>query len=67
LRIRAEGNAPDSPYIQSVRWNGRPWSKNWISHADLARGGELVFRMGPRPSRFGAAKADRPPSFGRRA
>jgi len=67
LSIRAEGNAPDSPYIQSVRWNGRPWSKNWISHADLARGGELVFRMGPRPSRFGTAKADRPPSFGRRA
>ena len=67
LSIRVEGNAPDSPYIQSVRWNGRPWTRNWISHADLAEGGELAFRMGPTPSSFGAAKADRPPSFGRRA
>src|SRR3546814_3478851 len=25
LTVRAEGNAPASPYIQSVRWNGAPW------------------------------------------
>ena len=65
LRVIAEGNAPDAPYVQSVRWNGRPWTRNWISHADLAKGGELEFVMGRKPSRFGAAKADRPPSFGR--
>ncbi|HVJ00085.1 MAG TPA: GH92 family glycosyl hydrolase [Sphingomonas sp.] len=67
LTVRAEGNAPDSPYIQSVRWNGQPWTKNWIAHADLAKGGELVFEMGPTPSQFGTAKTDRPPSFGRNA
>ena len=65
LRIVARNNAPDAPYIQSVRWNGKPWTRNWISHADLAKGGELVFEMGKQPSRFGTAKADRPPSFGR--
>ena len=65
LRVRAIGNGPASPYVQSVRWNGRPWTRNWISHADLVKGGELVFRMGPKPSRFGTAAADRPPSFGR--
>ena len=64
LTVRAEGNAPDHPYVQSVRWNGKPWSKNWIAHADLIGGGELVFEMGAKPSRFGTAKADRPPSFG---
>ena len=67
LTVRANGNAPGSPYIQSARWNGGPWTNNWISHADLMAGGELVFEMGPKPSRFGAAKADRPPSFGRQA
>jgi predicted alpha-1,2-mannosidase len=67
LRIRAPGNAPDHPYVQSVSWNGRPWTRNWIAHADLAQGGELVFEMGPRPSRFGTARADRPPSHGRTA
>jgi predicted alpha-1,2-mannosidase len=65
LRVVARGNAPDAPYVQSVRWNGKPWTRNWISHADLAKGGELEFVMGARPSRFGTAKADRPPSFGR--
>lgn len=64
LRVRAEGNGPANPYVQSVRWNGKPWTKNWIAHADLVKGGELVFAMGPQPSRFGTARADRPPSFG---
>ena len=64
LTVRAEGNGPDRPYIQSVSWNGQPWSKNWIAHADLIGGGELVFEMGAKPSAFGTAKADRPPSFG---
>ncbi|MES3083173.1 GH92 family glycosyl hydrolase [Sphingomonas faeni] len=63
LRVVAKGNAPASPYVQSVRWNGKPWSRNWIAHADIARGGELEFTMGPKPSSFGTAKADRPPSF----
>ncbi|SEN45040.1 alpha-1,2-mannosidase, putative [Sphingomonas gellani] len=67
LRITAEGNGAQNPYVQSVRWNGRPYTRNWISHADLVKGGELVFRMGPAPSRFGTAPADRPPSFGQAA
>ncbi|MBB3910561.1 GH92 family glycosyl hydrolase [Sphingomonas desiccabilis] len=67
LRVRATGNAPGNPYVQSVRWNGKRWSRNWISHAELQKGGSLEFEMGPRPSRFGTAKADRPPSFGRTA
>jgi predicted alpha-1,2-mannosidase len=64
LRVRAVGNAPDRPYVQSVRWNGKPWTRNWIGHADLVRGGELVFTMGARPSGFGTARKDRPPSYG---
>jgi predicted alpha-1,2-mannosidase len=67
LRVVARGNAADAPYVQSVQWNGKPWTRNWIRHADLAQGGELVFEMGRKPSRFGTAKADRPPSFGRQA
>ncbi len=65
LTVTARGNGPRLPYVQSVRWNGRPWTRNWIAHAELAKGGELVFEMGAAPSRFGAAKKERPPSFGR--
>jgi len=65
LTVLAPGNGPDSPYIQSVSWNGKPWSRSWISHAELAAGGTLVFQMGSSPNtKFGAAPADRPPSFG---
>jgi putative alpha-1,2-mannosidase len=61
LIIEALNNAPDHPYIQSVRWNGKPHSQVWISHAELAKGGHLVFELGPRPNlAYGAAPADRP-------
>jgi predicted alpha-1,2-mannosidase len=61
LTIEARNNAPDHPYIQSVRWNGRPYSKVWISHAELAKGGHLVFELGPEPNlAYGTALADRP-------
>ncbi|WP_266159386.1 GH92 family glycosyl hydrolase [Dyella silvatica] len=65
LIVQAVGNGPDQLYIQSVSWNGKPWSKSWISHAELAAGGTLVFHMGSKPNKqFGAASGDRPPSFG---
>jgi predicted alpha-1,2-mannosidase len=66
LTIDAPGNRADTPYVRAVRWNGRPWRKSWISHADLVRGGHLQFEMSPTPvPGYGAAFADRPPSFGR--
>ncbi|MFC4764905.1 GH92 family glycosyl hydrolase [Dyella koreensis] len=66
LVVEAHGNGPDAPYIQSVSWNGKPWSKSWIGHAELAKGGTLSFQMGGTPNKaFGAAPGDRPPSFGK--
>ena len=63
LTITAEG-AGDRPYIERVLWNGRPYSRSWIGHADLMQGGELVFVMSDKPNpAFGFDIADRPPSF----
>ncbi|WP_266171168.1 GH92 family glycosyl hydrolase [Dyella subtropica] len=65
LIVEAIGNGPDSPYIQSVLWNGKPWSRSWISHKELAAGGTLTFHMGKEPNKqFGSAPGDRPPAFG---
>jgi len=62
LVIEAPGVGPDAVYVQAVRWNGRPWTKSWIAHAELARGGHLVFEMGRHPNRdFGHAPESRPP------
>ena len=61
LIVEARGNAPDRPYVRSVTWNGRPWTKSWIAHADLMRGGRLVFEMSATPNKaFGRDPKDRP-------
>jgi predicted alpha-1,2-mannosidase len=68
LTIETTGNGDGKPYIQSVTWNGQPWTRSWISHKELASGGTLVFAMGATPNEaFGKAPADRPPSFGESA
>jgi predicted alpha-1,2-mannosidase len=65
LIVQTQGNGPGKPYIQSVTWNGKPWTKSWISHAELTAGGTLSFQMGDKPNpSFGSALADRPPAFG---
>jgi putative alpha-1,2-mannosidase len=38
-------------YIQSVTFNGKPYSKVWFKHADIANGGTFVFTMGGQPNR----------------
>ncbi|WP_448662948.1 GH92 family glycosyl hydrolase [Sphingomonas sp. CJ20] len=65
LVIEAPGNRADTPYVTAVIWNGRPWTRSWISHAELAKGGTLRFAMSATPNpAFGRAPADRPPSNG---
>ena len=61
LIVEARGNAPDRPYVRAVTWNGRPWTKSWIAHADLVKGGRLVFDMSATPNKaFGQRREDRP-------
>jgi predicted alpha-1,2-mannosidase len=50
-------------YIQGVTLDGKPYDKTWLAHADLADGAVLQFRMGPEPSRWGAAADALPPSL----
>lgn len=64
LAIETVGNSETTPYIQSVTWNGRPYSKSWFRHADIIQGGTFVVQMGERPNEhFGTGMEDRPPSF----
>ena len=44
--ITAENNSAANKYIQRVWLNGQPYTKPWIGHADLMKGGELRFEMG---------------------
>ena len=51
-------------YVQRVRLNGKPYTKLYITHADLLKGGVLEFDMGSRPNKKrGLAKMDKPYSM----
>jgi predicted alpha-1,2-mannosidase len=64
LVIEAKDNGQKNPFVQSVTWNGQPYTKSWFSHAEISKGGTFVLQMGDKPNeKFGTALADRPPSF----
>ena len=58
--VKALDNSPENVYVQSVRWNGKPYTKSYLLYKDIMGGGTLEFTMGPNPSKFGTAKKDRP-------
>jgi predicted alpha-1,2-mannosidase len=61
--IVAENNAPANVFIRDVSLNGKPLSRCWLTHAEIAAGGDLHFRMAATPNKdWAAAKEDRPPS-----
>ncbi len=43
--VIARNNSSENKYIKSIKLNGEPYDKLWISHKDIAAGGELVFEM----------------------
>ena len=60
FRIIAHNNSKENIYIQSVKLNGKPYTRCYIDFKDIVRGGKLEFTMGNKPSTFGVKPADRP-------
>jgi hypothetical protein len=59
--ITAEGVSDDNIYIQSATLNGQPYSKSYLTHEDIMKGGEIKFVMGPEPNESrGGGKSDIP-------
>ncbi len=54
--IKAPGVSSSNRYVQSVNLNGKPYSRNYLLHADIAAGATLDFVMGPNPSQWERAK-----------
>ena len=65
LTVRANGVSRENRYIQSASLNGRPFTKNWLSHEELFGGdATLTFEMGARPNRdWGSSPGDLPQSM----
>ncbi|ULQ56973.1 GH92 family glycosyl hydrolase [Flavihumibacter rivuli] len=59
--IIAKNNSKGNKYIQKVEYNGKEYSKTYITHDMIRSGGELTLYMGPAPNKqWGVRKEDRP-------
>ena len=65
--IIAHDNSAQNKYIQSVKLDGKPLSRLWITHQELVNSQTLEFQMGPNANKtLGADEANWPlPFFGR--
>lgn len=52
LTILARNLLSTSYYPQKVTWNGQELDRAWLKHGEIAQGGELVFYMGDKPSKW---------------
>ncbi|MNF93383.1 Glycosyl hydrolase family 92 [compost metagenome] len=59
--VKTVNNSPKNLYIQKATLNGKAYTKSYILHSDIMKGGELIFTMGATPSKsWGTAVKDRP-------
>lgn len=61
LKIIAKNVSEENFYIQSATLNGKKYTRSFISHDDVMKGGELVFIMGSKPNEsWGAGEGNEP-------
>ena len=59
--INAVNNSASNIYIQKIEFNGKPYTKSYITQEMIIKGGELKLYMGSKPSTtWGVKKEDRP-------
>lgn len=64
LIITSNNNSKNNRYVNAFKFNGTPYTKNWISHFDLQKGARLDFTMSNTPNKLkGTKDADFPYSL----
>jgi predicted alpha-1,2-mannosidase len=62
--IQSPGNNGETVYIDKTLFNGKPYTKNWLSHSAILKGGNLFFQMSQSPNKAkGILAGDLPYSF----
>ncbi|WP_367865910.1 GH92 family glycosyl hydrolase [Pedobacter sp. WC2423] len=62
--INAGANSADNKYINALKYNGKAYGKNWLSHSDLVKGATLDFDMTAAPNKTrGTSESDFPYSM----
>lgn len=60
LQIICHKNAAGDSFIQQIKLNGKTYTKNFITYADIMKGGVLDIYLRKEPGNWGAAAAARP-------
>jgi len=64
FQIKVNNQSVENVYIQSVRLNGKNYSKSYLLHNDIMNGGLLEFDLGPEPNKnWGVGPENRPRSL----
>ncbi|MGE5427745.1 MAG: glycoside hydrolase domain-containing protein, partial [Methylococcaceae bacterium] len=64
--INAPENNAENRYIQSVAFNQKEYTKNFLKHSELMKGATIDFKMGAKPNmKRGIEEEDVPYSFSR--
>ena len=64
LTINAPENNDENIYINSLKWNGEEYTKNYLNHFELLKGGVIDIDMNDKPNmQRGTQDADFPYSF----
>jgi putative alpha-1,2-mannosidase len=59
--VEAINNSPENIYVQKIELNGKAYTKSYLLHKDLMKGGTIKMFMSNKPNyNFGKLKADRP-------
>ena len=58
--VKAMNNSDKNIYVQSAKLNGKRYDKSYIDYRDIIAGGTLELTMGPKPSKWGTNKKNRP-------
>jgi predicted alpha-1,2-mannosidase len=58
--VRAVNNSDENIYVQNATLNGKRYDKSYIDYRDIIAGGTLELVMGPKPSKWGTKKKNRP-------
>jgi len=53
VTIIGKGAGKDSPYVQSLKVNGKTWNKPWIRFTDISNGGTMVYNLSSKPNKNG--------------
>ena len=51
ITIKAENNQADNCYIKDMKINGKSYSRNYLTHAQLMKGANIQFQMSSKPNK----------------